>query len=59
MEMLTGMNQSLTTYDLGGKGGEKNCMSKIPRCFKPKDFGEVKTVELHHFSDASQSGYGQ
>ena len=32
---------------------------KIPRCFKPKDFGEVKSVELHHFSDASQSGYGQ
>ena len=32
---------------------------KIPRCFKPKDFGEVKSVQLHHFSDASQSGYGQ
>ncbi|XP_073237467.1 uncharacterized protein [Porites lutea] len=24
----------------------------IPRCFKPKDFGEVKHVELHHFADA-------
>ena len=32
---------------------------KILRCFKPIDFGEVKSVELHHFSDASQSGYGQ
>ena len=32
---------------------------KISRCFKPQDFGEVKRVELHHFSDASQSGYGQ
>ena len=32
---------------------------KIPRCFKPKDFGEVKSVELHHFSDTSQRGYGQ
>ena len=21
---------------------------KIPTCFKPKDFGEVKSVELHH-----------
>ena len=32
---------------------------KVPRCYKPEDFGEVKTVELHHFSDASQNGYGQ
>ena len=32
---------------------------EIPRCFKHKDFGKVKSVELHHFSDASQSGYGQ
>ena len=32
---------------------------KIPRCFKPEGFGEVKTVELHHFSDASTEGYGQ
>lgn len=31
----------------------------IPRCFKSKDFGEVKHVELHHFTDASQEhGYG-
>ena len=30
---------------------------RIPRCFKPK--GEMKSVELHHFSDASQSGYRQ
>ena len=29
----------------------------VPRCYKPKDFGEMK--ELHHFSDASQIGYGQ
>ena len=32
---------------------------KIPRCFKPKNFGPVKTVELHHFSDASFTGYDQ
>ena len=31
----------------------------VPRCYKPKDFGEVKEVQLHHFSDASQIGYGQ
>jgi hypothetical protein len=32
---------------------------KIQRCLLPKDFGEVKTQELHHFSDASFQGYGQ
>ena len=32
---------------------------KIPRCYKPEGFGEIKKVELHHFSDASQRGYGQ
>ena len=31
----------------------------IPRCYKPKDFGEVVRTELHHFSDASVQGYGQ
>lgn len=25
---------------------------------KPEDFGQVKTVQLHHFSDASEQGYG-
>ena len=32
---------------------------KIQRCVKPSEFGKVKTVELHHFSDASTAGYGQ
>ncbi|XP_072173968.1 uncharacterized protein [Diadema setosum] len=32
---------------------------KIPRCFQPQDFGTPKEVELHHFSDASLTGYGQ
>ncbi len=32
---------------------------KIPRCYKPEDFGDIKADELHHFSDASQTGYGQ
>ena len=31
---------------------------KHTRCFKPSDFGEVATTELHHFSDASNYGYG-
>ncbi|XP_063863173.1 uncharacterized protein LOC135102217 [Scylla paramamosain] len=30
---------------------------KMPRCYKPDDFGEVEKVELHHFSDACQEGY--
>ena len=32
---------------------------RIPRCYKRKEFGEVKSTELHHFCDASQVGYGQ
>ena len=31
----------------------------MPRCFKPDEFGNLKRVELHHFSDASTDGYGQ
>ena len=30
----------------------------IDRCIKPKAFGDVVTTELHHFSDASEIGYG-
>ena len=31
---------------------------KIPRCMKPKQFGNVVRTELHHFSDASFTGIG-
>lgn len=31
---------------------------KIKRCFKPPDFREVVSAELHYFFDASQRGYG-
>lgn len=31
---------------------------KVDRCIKPKNFGTVKSAQLHHFSDASESGYG-
>ncbi len=31
----------------------------IPRCYQPSDFGKVIKTELHHFSDASTTGYGQ
>ena len=30
----------------------------IPRCYKPINFGLIKKAEVHHFSDASTSGYG-
>ena len=30
----------------------------IARCFKPKSFVNVKPYSLHHFSDASDIGYG-
>ena len=29
-----------------------------PRCFKPKEFGVLHNDQLHHFSDASEVGYG-
>ena len=29
-----------------------------PHCFKPKEFGVLHNVQLHHFSDASEVGYG-
>ena len=32
---------------------------KIKRCLKPDNFGDVCSVELHHFSDASTIGYAQ
>ena len=32
---------------------------KIPRCYKERNMGELKSAELHHFSDACLSGYGQ
>ena len=31
----------------------------VQRCFKPADFGDVSSVSLHHFPDASELGYGQ
>ena len=31
----------------------------ISQCFKPPKFGRIKETSIHHFSDASDSGYGQ
>lgn len=32
---------------------------QISRCYVPADFGDVVKREIHHFSDASNTGYGQ
>ncbi|KAI4892141.1 hypothetical protein NFI96_009207, partial [Prochilodus magdalenae] len=32
---------------------------QVERCFLPSGFGKVRRQELHHFSDASVSGYGE
>ncbi|XP_030831163.1 uncharacterized protein LOC105447377 [Strongylocentrotus purpuratus] len=31
----------------------------IPRCYKPAEFEAVRSVQYHHFADASTTGYGQ
>jgi hypothetical protein len=31
---------------------------RVDRCLKPKNYGAPKRVQIHHFSDASESGYG-
>lgn len=31
---------------------------QVIRCLKPTDFGEVIKAQLHHFTDASEEGYG-
>jgi len=30
----------------------------VDRCFKPQNFGRTASLQLHHFSDTSQQGYG-
>ena len=31
---------------------------QVNRCFKPVNFGRVTNAQMHHFTDASQLGYG-
>lgn len=33
-------------------------LDQLSRCMKPPNFGAVRTAWLHHFCDASESGYG-
>ena len=30
----------------------------VERCIKPENLGDAKKIELHHFSDSSEVGYG-
>ena len=32
---------------------------KVARCFIPRGFSKIKDASVHHFSDASETGYGQ
>ena len=32
--------------------------SSVQRCYKPKEFSTIANVQIHHFSDASEVGYG-
>ncbi|XP_013409147.1 uncharacterized protein LOC106172792 [Lingula anatina] len=31
---------------------------EVPRCYKSPQLADIQSIELHHFSDASLSGYG-
>ena len=31
---------------------------QIPRCIKPANFSNIKSAQIHHFSDASEKSYG-
>ena len=31
---------------------------QIPRCIKPANFGNIKSAQIHHFSDALEKSYG-
>ncbi len=37
---------------------EKVADFQVNRCVKPEGFGKITCAQLHHFSDASESGYG-
>ena len=37
---------------------ERMTSFNIQRCIKPRDFGQPTLAQLHHFSDASENGFG-
>ena len=40
-------------------GKETSAIGSLDRCFKPINFGTFFESTLHHFSNASEYGYGQ
>ncbi|KAL7852287.1 hypothetical protein SRHO_G00180720 [Serrasalmus rhombeus] len=40
------------------QGIQQLCEFELDRCFKPACFGDPVSAHLHHFSDASEVGYG-
>ena len=59
-----GWDEEMSNADSVGWHGwlkELACLRTIavPRCFKPPGFGAIVNVQLHHFSDASEYGYGE
>ncbi|XP_067947596.1 uncharacterized protein [Watersipora subatra] len=58
-----GWDDPLTTNILARWEDWKSSLDDLPlvsiaRCYKPTDFGTISKAEVHHFSDASNSGYG-
>ena len=52
-------NDSVTEWENWKKELELLENMKMNRSFKPEGFGGIVKCSLHHFSDASQNGYGQ
>ena len=54
------VNETDTKQGLSWKSDMKMLEKiSIPRCITPPDFDLLVKTELHHFSDASSTGYGQ
>ena len=51
-------NEDITTWQSWLGDLPKLDSRKVYRCFKPPDFGDVTTCQIHHFADASQIAYG-
>jgi len=51
-------NEDITTWHSWFGDLPKLESLKVYRCFKPPDFGDATTCQIHHFADANQIGYG-
>ena len=51
-------NEDITTWQGWLSDLPKLESLKVYRCFKPPDFGDITTCQIHHFADASQIAYG-